>query len=194
MKNLLSLLVLGVTLFGVSAGAQTLAEIAKESRAKQKANPFAKVIDNDVLPSSPEAAAPDDEKKADEKKGDDKKADEKKSGDEKKDGGKEDKKAASNEDQKNLDAWKKRLADQKKEISQLQRELDVAEREARLRAAAYYADAGVQFRDQAKYAEDSRNLQTEIDTKKQALADAKQRLEDMQDEARKAGVPSGQLN
>jgi len=58
----------------------------------------------------------------------------------------------------------------------------------------YYADAGAMLRDSGKFAEDSRKLQAEIDTKTQALADAKQKLTDLQEEARKAGVPQNQLD
>jgi hypothetical protein len=76
----------------------------------------------------------------------------------------------------------------------LQRELDVSEREGRLRAAAYYADAGVMLRDQSKFAEDSRKNQEEIDSKKHELETAKQKLDDMEEQARKAGVPSNQLD
>ncbi len=84
---------------------------------------------------------------------------------------------------------KKQIADQTKEISTLQRELDIAQREARLRAAAYYGDAGTMLRDQAKYAEDTRKTQAEIEGKKQALDAAQQKLSDLQEQARKAGLP-----
>ncbi len=57
-------------------------------------------------------------------------------------------------------------------------------------AAAYYGDAGTMLRDQAKFAEDTRKEQDEINTKKQALDAAQQKLEDLQEQARKAGLPS----
>ncbi len=86
------------------------------------------------------------------------------------------------------DDWTAKIEAQKKEIVLLQRELDVAAREQRLRAAAYYGDVGTQMRDQAKYAEDSRKEQELIDTKKQALDQAQQKLADLQEQARKAGA------
>jgi len=191
MKKLFSLFVLVIAFLAVNAAAQSVADAALANRAQKKPNPSAQVIDNDVIPSiiskspettvatnnapattsesaSPSATGKDDAKDADKKTDAQGKAD--------------------------PEAWKKKIADQKKEITQLQRELDVVEREARLRAAAYYADAGVQLRDQAKFAEDSRKEQTEIDTKKQSLADAKQKLEQLQEDARKAGVPANQLD
>ena len=47
----LALLVLFAIAFAFSAGAQSLADIAAKSRAKQKSNPNVQVIDNDILPS-----------------------------------------------------------------------------------------------------------------------------------------------
>src|SRR5215467_1180100 len=50
------LLVTVCACFGIlNAGAQSLADIAKQSKAQQKSNPNAKVIDNDVIPSVMEA-------------------------------------------------------------------------------------------------------------------------------------------
>jgi hypothetical protein len=46
------------------------------------------------------------------------------------------------------------------------------------------------LRDQAKFAEDGRKEQDEINTKKQALDAAQQKLEDLQERARKSGLPS----
>lgn len=104
-------------------------------------------------------------------------------------------KATSPEDspearQKVYDDWKSKIDDQKKEISQLERELNVMQREAQIRAAVFYADAGTQLRDSKKYADESRQAQQDLDGKQKALADAKQELSDLQDQARQAGVPS----
>lgn len=205
MKKLVSLFITLACLLVVSAGAQSLADVAAQTRARQKANPNAKVIDNDILPSVANAdsyGSPYETKKddatankavnSDEKKDADKKdADkgDKKDAEKKDDGKKDDDKTA----EKSSDGFKKKIEDQQKQITQLQRELDVAQREARLRAAAYYADAGTMLRDQGKFAEDSRKLQAEIDAKTQALADAKQKLEDLQEQARKSGVLSSEV-
>lgn len=207
MKKLLLLFVPIVSILVVSASAQSLADVAAQTRAKQKANPNARVIDNDILPSAPDAASygsPYETKKDDEAtkkesaKSDDKdkkdadKAD-KKDQDSKEEAKKESGKTpAGDASQKDSSGLKKQIDDQQKEIAQLQRELDVSQREARLRAAAYYADAGTMLRDQGKFAEDSRKTQAEIDSKQQALAAAKQKLEDLQEEARKSGMPSSE--
>lgn len=197
MKKLFPLLFACVVILVTGAQAQSLADVAKQTRAKQKANPNAKVIDNDVIPSadtsstapaastspaSTQTAANKDETSNSQPAA--KEASKTES----------EKTADAAEDQKNIDLWKKQINDQKKEITQLERELNVAQREAGLHAAVYYADAGTMLRDSAKFADDNRKLQAEIDTKTQALAAAKQKLADLQEEARKAGVPSNQLD
>jgi len=98
------------------------------------------------------------------------------------------KKSAADDIKQKTEDWNKRVEAQRNEIVLLQRELDVAQREQRLRAAAFYADAGTQLRDSAKYAEDSRKEQETIDTKKQALDRAQEKLADLEEQARKAGV------
>jgi len=98
------------------------------------------------------------------------------------------KKSATDDSKPKTEDWSKKVEAQRNEIVLLQRELDVAQREQRLRAAAFYADAGTQLRDSAKYAEDSRKEQETIDSKKQALERAQERLADLEEQARKAGV------
>jgi hypothetical protein len=86
--------------------------------------------------------------------------------------------------------WHSKLGDQRKEISTLQRELDILQREFRLRQAALYADAGNSLRDPAKWAADDRQYQQQITEKGRQLDVAKQKLEDLREQARKAGVPA----
>jgi hypothetical protein len=88
------------------------------------------------------------------------------------------------------EAIKKGIEDQKKQIAGLQRELDLLQREQRLRAAAFYADAGTRLRDSGKFEEDAKKEQADIDTKKQALDAAQQKLADLNEQARKAGIAS----
>ena len=170
-----------MSMFATAATAQqSLGDAARANRAKKHATAntnldddnFARTTAPSAEPAPKEDAASKDASKAEEKSGESKDA--------KKD-------AAETQTQKN-DKLKSQIEAQKKEIATLQRELDIAERETRLRAAAYYADAGVMLRDQAKYAEDSRKAQAEIDTKKQALSAAQEKLGDLQEQARKAGL------
>jgi hypothetical protein len=174
MKKYLPIFVL--MLFAAGAWAQSLGEVARQNRMKKKASASVR-LDDDNMPrnllanAEPETAKDADKQAADKDKDKDK-----------------DKKAADSA-QKH-DKLADQLKAQKDEIARLQRELDIVQREQRLRAAAYYADAGTQLRDQAKFAEDSRKEQSEIDGKKQALDAAQQKLADLQEQARKAGLGS----
>jgi hypothetical protein len=166
-----------IVLFSAGVWAQqSLGEVARQNRMKKK--PTATVrLDDDNMPRTLLAnAEPEPAKPAD-----------KQTGDKGKD--KESAKKADSGAQKS-DKLADQVKAQKDEITRLQRELDIVQREQRLRAAAFYADAGTQLRDQAKFAEDSRKEQAEIDSKKQALDAAQQKLADLEEQARKAALPS----
>ena len=97
---------------------------------------------------------------------------------------------SSENDKKAAEEWKAKIEKAVADIALLERELTVSDRENHLRAAAFYGDAGTRLRDEAKYAEEDRKYQAEVEAKKKAIADAKAALEKMRDDARKAGVPS----
>lgn len=86
--------------------------------------------------------------------------------------------------------WGDRLAEQQKQIDLLQRELDVLQREYQIRAAAMYGDVGSRLRNSADWDKQDAQYKQQIADKQKALDDAKQKLEELQEEARKAGVPS----
>jgi len=92
--------------------------------------------------------------------------------------------------QKTYDEWKDRLAAQKAKLDLLARESDVEQREYQLRAAAMYADAGNRMRNSAAWDKEDADYKQKIEQKKKAVDDAKKELEDMEEDARKAGVPS----
>ena len=92
--------------------------------------------------------------------------------------------------QKAVDEWKTKIATQKDQISLMSRELDVAQREYRLRAAAMYADAGNRLRNQTSWDKEDAQYKQQIAQKQKALDEAKQKLDAMQEEARHAGVPA----
>lgn len=102
--------------------------------------------------------------------------------------------AAESEDEKakkeaEWKAWQDKLNAQKEQITLASRELDVTQREYQLRAAAMYADAGNRLRNSTQWDKEESNYKQHIAEKQKALDDAKQKLEDMKDEAHKAGVP-----
>ena len=167
----------------VAAQAQSLGDQARELRAEKTPAPQTKVYTNDNLPTSggltvigtPAPAASTTSSTAPAKAPS-------------KPAAAADTSAA--DQQKAADKLKADVQAQKDEISRLERELDVATREWKLQQATYYADAGNQLRDPAAFAERERKFNDETNQKKQALADAKQKLDDMQEEARKSGLPS----
>ncbi len=84
--------------------------------------------------------------------------------------------------------WEDKLAAQKDQIALLTRELDVEQREYQIRAAAMYADAGNRMRNSADWDKQDAQYKEQIAAKQKALDDAKQKLDDTQEDARKAGV------
>jgi hypothetical protein len=86
--------------------------------------------------------------------------------------------------------WQQKIADQKNQVDLLTRELDVLQREYRLRAAAMYADAGNRMRNQAAWDKEDAQYKQRIADKQKTVEDAKQKVEDLQEQARKSGVPA----
>jgi len=92
--------------------------------------------------------------------------------------------------QKVYDEWKGQIADQKGKVELLAREFDVLQREYRLRAAAFYADAGNRLRNSGAWDKEDAQYKQQLDAKQKALDAAKKELDDLQEKARKSGVPS----
>jgi hypothetical protein len=87
-------------------------------------------------------------------------------------------------------SWQEKLEGQKSAIDLASRELEVLQKEYQLRAAAMYADVGNRLRNQTQWDKQDADYKQQIADKQKAVDDAKQKLEDMQEEARKAGVPA----
>jgi hypothetical protein len=86
--------------------------------------------------------------------------------------------------------WQEKLSTQKNSIDLASRELDVLQKEYQLRAAAMYGDAGNRMRNAAQWDKEDADFKQKIADKQKAVEDAKQKLDDMQEDARKAGVPA----
>ncbi len=181
--NKLFLLLIAVTLTAGALAQQSLGDIARQSRAQQKPAATVRLDNETITPSSlgristgSSDATPADVKNDADQTG--KTAE----------GKAQEKKDVQAADKPKSENWSNKIDEQKKEIATLQREIDILQREQRLRAAAFYADAGTRLRDQGKFSEDSRQEQEQIDAKKQALDAAQQKLADLQEQARKAGA------
>jgi hypothetical protein len=96
--------------------------------------------------------------------------------------------AAAAERKKTADEMKKKLDRQKEKIDSLNHELDLQQREYRLRAAAMYGDAGNRLRNAAQWDKDETQYKSDVEGKQKALDAARQELDQMQEQARKAGI------
>jgi len=172
--------------FAAAVCAQTpsVADVARQERAKPKPKNV-KVWTNDDFPSTQPVTTTETEKPAAEaaEPGEAGKAATaaKSAGEPEKD--------AAKEKQKAIAEWQKHLADQKTQIAKLEQEISTLETQQQERASTYYTDAGTRLRNDEKWTKDQMKNDTELAQKKQALVDAKSKLSDMQDQARKAGVP-----
>lgn len=90
--------------------------------------------------------------------------------------------------------WQDKLSAQKDAIDLASRELDVTQREYELRAAAMYADVGNRMRNATQWDKEEAEYKQKIADRHKAVDDAKQKLEDMKEEARKAGLPSAMID
>jgi hypothetical protein len=86
--------------------------------------------------------------------------------------------------------WQSKLSAQKDSNDLASRELDVLQKEYQLRAAAMYADVGNRLRNSTQWDKEEADYKQKIADKQKAVDDGKQKLEDMEEEARKAGVPA----
>jgi len=81
----------------------------------------------------------------------------------------------------------------KEELATLQRELDIATRENKLRTAQFYADAGNRLRNERAFQDEQRKNQADMADKQKKIADITAQLEGLRGEARRAGLPAGQI-
>jgi hypothetical protein len=95
------------------------------------------------------------------------------------------------ERQKIYKEWQGKISGQKNQVDNLTHELDIMQREYRLRSVAFYSDAGNRLRNSAAWDREDAQYKQNIADKQKALDGAKKTLDDMQEAARKAGVPSG---
>ena len=181
-----SVLILGLSILlpaAVFAQQQSLGDAARQARKNKQPDPARKVITNDDIATTKPAS---DTSSASQPATPAADASKEKSAD--------DKAKLSDDDQAKLDKeWQVKIGAQKDQIALLERELDVLQREDKLRATNYYADAGNRLRDPKKYAEDDRKYQDDIAAKQKAIEDAKTKLEQMKEDARKAGASASAI-
>ena len=93
---------------------------------------------------------------------------------------------------KALGEWKQQIDDQKGKVDLLSRELDVLQRERQIKQADFYSSTARAVQNPRGFDEEDAKYKEKIADKQKALDDAKAKLSEMQENARKAGVPSSQ--
>ena len=199
-----------VLMLAGTAMAQSLADQAKAVRQQPKKS-ATKVYTEDDLPSVPEskmaeeshaaeatatnAEAAKEAPSADTASGDADKKDDAASDANKEDeaAAKEKEEAAKVAAEAQANDLKAKVSDKQEEVKSLEKELDLMQRENKLRQASYYGDAGNQLRDQKKWADEQRQYQTDLEAKQKALAEAKEKLDDTREQARKSGISESKL-
>jgi hypothetical protein len=188
-----------------SSSGTSLGDYARHIRKNSPSAEKSKVFDNDNLPkddklsivgtpsdSSAPANAADDSSGSDSGSGDNKGSADAKAPADSKSG--DQSSAEKSKDQSEKDAaakqWEDKISTQKDAVNLDSRELDVLQREYQLRAAAFYADAGNRLRNQAAWDQEDAKYKEQIADKQKTLDEAKQKLDDLQEQARKAGMPS----
>jgi hypothetical protein len=215
MKRELSIGLIGIlAAFALAAGAAAQTQnqpLGDYARAVKKNKPAqatsgSKVYDNDNMPTAsslsvvgnPDAEGSDTQK--DEGNKAEEKTAEKDSTGPASEADKSDKKPEitpdqpANEREKAISEWKQKLAAQKDKIDLASRELDVVQREYRVKQAEFYANTASRVQNPNGFAADDAKYKQQIADRQKTLNDAKQKLSDLQDEARKAGVPNSALD
>src|SRR6202171_5940992 len=83
--------------------------------------------------------------------------------------------------QKMYDEWKKKIYAQQEQVNLLTREMDVMQREYRLRAAAFYADAGNRLRNAGSWDKEDAQYKQQLAEKQKTLDAAKEELQDLRE-------------
>jgi hypothetical protein len=180
--TLAALVLLGAGTASSQSSGQSLGDAARAARKKKaQSEPATHQYDNDNLPRNetlsvvgPEPSAATSDQQASSQQTAQQEA--------------QAKVAATEQRQQAADDMQKKLDAQKAKIDELARELDLDQREYRLRAAAMYSDAGNRLRNEAQWDKDDAHYKTELESKQKALDEAKAQLADLQEQARKAGV------
>lgn len=96
--------------------------------------------------------------------------------------------SSDSKQQPSSDEFKSQIADAQSKVDLLSRELDVAQKEYQLRAAAFYGDAGNRLRNASSWDKEDAAYKEQIAAKQKDLDDTKHDLADLQEQARKAAM------
>ena len=179
------------------AWAQSLADVARASRkSKAQQSATTKYFDNDNLPRNQKVSVVGPQSSTDAtSSASSGSADPNKDAQPAKEGASESKAPAASTkspaDQKPAgDAMKSKIEAQKQKIETISKDLDLTEREYRLRAVQMYSDAGNRLRNAEQWDKDDAQYKKEIADKQATLDAAKQELAQMEEQERTGDNPS----
>jgi len=92
------------------------------------------------------------------------------------------------ERQKAADEWNQKIERQKAKVDALNHELDLVQREYRLRAAEMYSDPTNRLHNPGQWQTDDAKFKADIDARQKAVDAAQLEYESMQEQAHKAGI------
>ncbi len=211
MKRILLVVIAGFVLTSIlTASTALLAQssqgqspsLGDYARAVKKTKPepkktASKVYDNDNLPRSSSlsvvgtpaetASETDKEKNPESSTNTDDKAQDKKKSEE---SGQIKPGQSPEERQKAIDSWAHKIDDQKSKVDLLSRELDVLTREHQIKTSEFYANTALRVQNPNAFEEEDAKYKKEIAEKQKSVDEAKSKLNDLQEEARKSGVPN----
>ena len=173
MKHTKLMAIVTLLLLGASAAsAQSLGDYARAVRKnKAETSSTARHYDNDNLPTNETLSVVGPPPEADAKAGQQAAAVDSSAA------------AAASARQKTTDEWNDKIAKQKEKIDSLNHEIDLDQRELHLRDAAVYSDSS-----SAALVSRLAQYKADIDAKQKAIDEARQQLDEIQEQARKAGV------
>lgn len=93
-----------------------------------------------------------------------------------------------------LDAWKEKLDAQSDKVKGLSHELELLQREYRVKSSEFYANTAYRAQNPTGFAKDDADYKQKIADKQKELDDAKAKLNELQDDARKAGAPNSVID
>jgi len=96
--------------------------------------------------------------------------------------------AADAERQKAEEEWKKKLDAQKEKVDSLNHDLDLQQREYRLRVATQYDSQGNRIQNAGQWGKEDAQYRNDSEAKQKAIEAAQQELNDLQEQAHKAGI------
>ena len=93
-----------------------------------------------------------------------------------------------------VDAWKQKVDSQNDKVTKLAHELDLLQREYRVKSAEFYANTANRAQNPKGFSQDDADYKQQIAEKQKALDAEKAKLSDIQEQARRAGVPGSAVD